>query len=522
MKPTEDLFLLIKSLVQTEKRYFKIYASKHVIGSSQNNYVKLFDIIDKQKVYDEEKVKEQYYKIKKVSQLPSEKNYLYKMIIDSLHSYHAEASIESSIRKQLHIVEILYKKALYTQAEKVLVKVLSDAERYERYNQLIDIIHWKLLILKASNEPGKIKQGIESIYKHLFETIDKMVEVYTGAHLADEVFVLTTTQGEARSGKEAEKFLAILKHPYLNKKDKYLTEEGLKLKLYVESICAMVTADFEKYFQASKKLIDLYNAKQHIINENVSKYISIFFNLLNACILTQKYDVFETYIKQYKGIPDDIKGANVPRYRMMILLRAYKLELGYYSEKGDFEKALNLVPEVSDFLEKHKSALSDLDTILVYSYIFQTYFGLGKYEEAVEWLNKVINTTNPLVREDIYCFTKILNLVTHYELDNLQLLDYTIKSTYQYLYRKKRLYKLEIILLRFIREYCDPAKLNKLSEGFIKLRKDLIEIKDEPYEAQALRFFDFISWLDSKIQKRSFAEVVKEKWHKSLKNKKAK
>ncbi len=48
MKVTDDLFQLIKSLDQSEKRYFKVFATMHIKGSDNNKYVGLFDAIDKQ------------------------------------------------------------------------------------------------------------------------------------------------------------------------------------------------------------------------------------------------------------------------------------------------------------------------------------------------------------------------------------------------------------------------------------------------------------------------------------------
>ena len=59
MIASEDLHKLIKSLSQSEKRFFKIYASRHVIGE-QNNYVQLFDAIANQKNYNEKAIKEKF------------------------------------------------------------------------------------------------------------------------------------------------------------------------------------------------------------------------------------------------------------------------------------------------------------------------------------------------------------------------------------------------------------------------------------------------------------------------------
>ena len=56
--PSSKLFELIKGLRGTEKRYFRIYASRHVIGK-QNKYMHLFNTIDKQTNFDEEKIPSQ-------------------------------------------------------------------------------------------------------------------------------------------------------------------------------------------------------------------------------------------------------------------------------------------------------------------------------------------------------------------------------------------------------------------------------------------------------------------------------
>ena len=45
MNAKDDLLFLIQSLNQTEKRYFKIYAQRHVIGKS-NAYIDLFEAVE--------------------------------------------------------------------------------------------------------------------------------------------------------------------------------------------------------------------------------------------------------------------------------------------------------------------------------------------------------------------------------------------------------------------------------------------------------------------------------------------
>ncbi|MGZ6555019.1 MAG: hypothetical protein ACXVDV_20715, partial [Bacteroidia bacterium] len=97
MKYSDDLFQLINTLSKNEKGYFKKYAAKHVIGE-QNNYIRLFDAIEKQNEYDEEKIKKIFKAETFIKHLPSEKNYLYWMIIKSLMEYHSELSIAIELK----------------------------------------------------------------------------------------------------------------------------------------------------------------------------------------------------------------------------------------------------------------------------------------------------------------------------------------------------------------------------------------------------------------------------------------
>jgi hypothetical protein len=52
-KVNNALFELVKAMSKSEKRYFKLMSSRHTIGK-ENNYVRLFDYLDKQSEYDED------------------------------------------------------------------------------------------------------------------------------------------------------------------------------------------------------------------------------------------------------------------------------------------------------------------------------------------------------------------------------------------------------------------------------------------------------------------------------------
>src|SRR5437868_4913661 len=109
-KPSDNLFRLIRSMNKPEKRYFKIYASRH--SSEKNNYMKLFEALDNQKQFNEELLLKKFQKESFVKKFPIAKARLFDTVLRSLDAFHANSSIDAQLKRQLHFAEILYKKSL--------------------------------------------------------------------------------------------------------------------------------------------------------------------------------------------------------------------------------------------------------------------------------------------------------------------------------------------------------------------------------------------------------------------------
>ena len=115
----DSLFVLIKSLSKSEKRQFKIFASR-LETSSNTKFIELFNILDKSESYDEKVILKSGI-IKKV-QLSNLKSYLYKQILVSIRLNIPSQNIRYQLREQIDFATILYNKGLYKQSLKILDK----------------------------------------------------------------------------------------------------------------------------------------------------------------------------------------------------------------------------------------------------------------------------------------------------------------------------------------------------------------------------------------------------------------
>ncbi|NJN78877.1 MAG: hypothetical protein HC803_11605, partial [Saprospiraceae bacterium] len=128
--PSKDLHKLIKSLTKAEKRYFSQFAEQHVIGD-ENNYYKLFKVIDNQLVYDENAVKKAMEKQGIAEHFTALKFQLTERILEALHGFYQKNSIAESIKRELSFCQILIQKNLIEVAEKRLTKTQRTIETYD-------------------------------------------------------------------------------------------------------------------------------------------------------------------------------------------------------------------------------------------------------------------------------------------------------------------------------------------------------------------------------------------------------
>ena len=84
-RATDILFQLIKSLEKAEKRHFKLYI-KRSSSKEELKIVRLFDVLDKQKEYDDKALVKKLDDVTR-PQLANLKTHLYKQILASLRHF---------------------------------------------------------------------------------------------------------------------------------------------------------------------------------------------------------------------------------------------------------------------------------------------------------------------------------------------------------------------------------------------------------------------------------------------------
>lgn len=505
MKTSDDLFQLIKLLSKSQKRYFKLFASLH---SGDKAYLKLFDAFDKQKSFDEDAVKKQFHKDTFVKHLARTKNYLYQLILKSMRSYHSQETMSIQLKGLLNDIAFLFDNGLYKQCHKLLVKTKQMAIKYDKHLPLLELLTWEFQLMRVQAYQGKTEKDVEKIANELFQVIEKYKSTNEYSFTSAKLIMTSMRKGFPRDEEGLVTYQHFMDEALLHTKNFDVSSFSSTCSVYYSNMfLAYLKNNYEQAYNFAQKLVTLIEENPHQIVDDPRGYISALHALMVYQGHLEKHAETFSTLKKFEKI--DTKSKQIKNSMYWAI---NSTELATYISIGDFAKGVELSKKIENELKKSEvKILSKQDEAVLDYNIACIYLGVENYKTANTYLNKILNDTTIDLRTDLHCFARILSLIVHAELGNADLLEYAVKSTYRYLYTRHRLYQFETVILNFIRNLSKINSQKRLITTFKELKVEIEQIVKIPFENKVLDYFDFVSWLESKIEGKPFAEVVKEK-----------
>jgi hypothetical protein len=88
----------------------------------------------------------------------------------------------------------------------------------------------------------------------------------------------------------------------------------------------------------------------------------------------------------------------------------------------------------------------------------------------------------------------LLNILTHFELANYDLLEALIPSTRRLLRKKRLLYKTEDLVLSHLKKVMSTIDKSKQKELWTIFNTKIVELKKDKREQRVFNYFDFENW----------------------------
>ncbi len=502
----DALFALIKSLSKSEKRQFKLYVGR-LGGNADANFIALFNVMEKQQAYKERLILNNT-NIKK-QQLSNSKAHLYKQLLVSLKLSPLHQNAKSQIREQIDFATILYNKGLYKQGLKLLDKAKTSALENEENNLAYEIVELEKTI-ESQYITRSLNNRADILSVQAKELSIKNVMISKLSNLSLQLYSWLLRNGYAKSIDDIE----LATHYFNSHLPTYkISKLGFKEKLFLYKAYlwfSLITQNFVSSYRYSQKLIDIYNDNPRMKIVNPVFYLKGYNYLLESLFMIKHNKKFKITLE---NLLNDIEQKNFllnDNTEAIALTYYYQNRLNLFFLEANFSEGVNYVPVVLEKVEQLKTKIDQHHIMVFYYKIGCMYFGISDYKNCILYLNKIIANKELEMREDLLCFSRVLNLVAHYEAGLDENIDVLIKTTYKFLIKMNDLQHVQRKMIDFLKSLTDLYP-SELKGAFKKLHAELKKYENHPYEKRAFLYLDIISWLESNIEGIPIAKIIQRK-----------
>ena len=505
---SDQLFNLIKSLSKGEKRFFKIYVSR-LNNSADKKFMLLFDLLEKQKIYNPEKILSKEKSINP-TQFSNLKANLYFQLLKSLKLGNSSNLEQLKITEMLAYAVILYNKCLYKESVKMIDKAKCLAIENDCSILLLEILDLEKLVIPKTIESGNDARvnKVISTTNQVTESI-KNINVFSNLSLKLNAYYVQT--GFSKSEKDIQNLNHFFKSslPIYKEKNLSFHEKMFLYNSYVSYY--FFIQNFEKGHLYAQKWVKLFDENIEMKKHKLEYYIKALNSLLAVQNKLYKYKEFVQTQKQLIAIKRDKTLILTENINLNLFKAIYIHEINRHFMLGEFKSGTRIVAALELELNKFIPKLDKHSVLLLYYKISCLFIGSGDYKTAIKWLNKIHNEKEINLREDIHAFTRILLLVCHFELGNETLLESNIRSSYRYFTKKGKLSLYQKNILDFLKLLLLNSTAKTIKIHFVNLKEKLLALEKLKFEKREFMYFDIISWLESKIENQTVEAIIKKK-----------
>src|SRR5690606_3698606 len=295
-KEKDFLFILIKSLTQAEKRSFRLFVKR--FESNENaKFIKLFDILDKLEVYDEQQVLKKAPVSKK--QLANMKAHLYKQILVGLRLVYADQNVELQLNEQIDFARILYNKGLYQQSLKLLGKANNIADRYFLDTIVLRIVELEKVI-ESQHITRSMRNRAETLADEAIQLTRNVSLKNALSNLSLQLYGLYLKVGYVRDENDI-----VMVEDFYHNNLPAMDQENLtfyeKLYFYQAQVWFYhILQDFPHCYRSAQKWVNLFIEFPQMRKVATGNYLKAYHYLLDTLFYMGQFERFSQVFVEFK------------------------------------------------------------------------------------------------------------------------------------------------------------------------------------------------------------------------------
>jgi len=472
----KKLHKLIHSMSSAERRHFKLYIKTNNI-QPQPKYLSLFNALSKVESFNEIEFAKNRFSY-------SDKNLLWKKLMEALHIFHNRKSVDAEIQLLLSHASILYEKNIWDEMDKQLQKAKKLAIKNERLLLLLQIIQ-----LRKNAAFARVDSlSFEALNGEQSDVLERFLEETNYEYKREKVLEIRNSISLTKTEK-LEQLAALSSPPMLP--DLSASSTALsKIHYYAANFIYREFIEDEQRISDAEKILEICQNSTFLSNLNrVASTYAYMFSYLNR-VNGRKMGLIDIF----DNLP--IKNKNI-----LYFICGYDLQdcINYYLDKTKGEAIIHTITTNNYINKVH----SHKQIRLVYL-IMEFYGTFEDWEKADIWFKRLSSIKRPNIQRFVQVRSRIYSLAIGYEVDEKDL-DIHIQSVQKYLKRNNVYSKLERNILEIF---------NKLYEAYqhhdrVKIWKELYDLLQTSARQVHIPSVELKRWCKSKIDGITIAEAIR-------------
>lgn len=429
---TDDLFQLIKALDKNEKGYFKKFAARYGEKSTGNDYLKLFDLLDKATEYDEEAIKKYFGKTGKKFNLSAQKIYLQKQLVRCLRSYHTGRNTGYKLTEHLLDIQNLMDKGLDEQALELAESGIKKA--FESGNFGLELqfkIMRQALVIRHLAKYTAV--DVAALHTDIIETNERIGKSLLLEKLGFAMKTLFDTVIAEGSLTPTNKLKAdeIISHPVFT--EALAWGFNAKGKVYnAHYLHASINNNDHEALKYLKLTNEMFKDME-LDTKTIHQYLA---NISNIVLIALNMELMKDAAQQLHTLEHTrFKDSALEIYRQKLFSKNQLMYLTVLSQQRELSQQEILNAETN--LLNCANPLMGNNNLMSCFYLSILFYVVSERDKAMHWLQQAIaheKVSLPVVQ----AYARLLCALIHYDQQNHSLMESALNNT-QYFIKKNEI-----------------------------------------------------------------------------------